>query len=158
VGTKGRTLRGLISSLSCLCVLACAGAPLAPANRDELLATERAFSHRSVEVGPGQAFREYLAPDAVELLGGSPPTRGREAIAAALDSKSGGTALALRWEPEDAAVAASGDLGYTWGRYQLTLTRPGEAPTDRKGKYLTVWRKDPATHQWKAIADTGNPD
>jgi ketosteroid isomerase-like protein len=51
-------------------------------------------------------------------------------------------------------MAASGELGYTYGTYQLK-----SRATDSLmgvGKYATIWIKQ-ADGTWKAILDTGNP-
>lgn len=54
----------------------------------------------------------------------------------------------LRWKPLGAEVAASGDLGYTWGEYEA-------APAGRRGHYLTVWKRQ-KDGTWKVVADVGN--
>jgi len=54
-------------------------------------------------------------------------------------------------------VAASGDLGYAVGTWQLTgKSRKGE-PVSLTGKYMTVWKKQ-ADGSWKVVADMGNAD
>jgi ketosteroid isomerase-like protein len=51
-------------------------------------------------------------------------------------------------------MAASGDIGYTYGTYKIT-----DRYTDSiigVGKYATIWQKQ-KDGKWKAILDTGNP-
>ena len=52
-----------------------------------------------------------------------------------------------------AEVAASGDLGYSWGTSTGTSRETGQQAF--RGKYMTVWKKD-ADGNWKFIADLGN--
>jgi len=54
----------------------------------------------------------------------------------------------LNWKPLGAEVAASGDLGYTWGEYEMV-------PAGRRGHYLTIWRRQ-KDGTWKVTADVGN--
>ena len=48
-------------------------------------------------------------------------------------------------------VAASGDIGYTSGRYEMSA-----AGSTEKGKYVTVWRKE--GDAWKVTEDIFNAD
>ena len=64
--------------------------------------------------------------------------------------------FSLDWDPNYAEVAASGDLGYTVGRYEARSIVAGDTVVN-SGTYLTVWRRqDDGT--WKVKADIGNPD
>jgi len=136
---------------------ACATVHPAPssATRQELLEVERAFSRASQAHGAPAAFADNLAVEAVELAGSGPPIHGRDAIVASLQAKPGSTS-SLTWEPDDAAVAEAGDLGYTWGHYTLTTQAAGKPPSTEQGKYLTIWRRDRSSQRWQAVVDIGN--
>ena len=54
------------------------------------------------------------------------------------------------WTTDHVVVAASGDLGYELGTYQLTGLGP-DGTGDDTGKYVTVWKKVNGT--WKVAAD-----
>jgi len=56
----------------------------------------------------------------------------------------------LSWEPLDADIAASGDLGYTYGIYTVHLP-----DSTILGTYATVWKKN-LNGQWKFVLDVGN--
>jgi ketosteroid isomerase-like protein len=118
--------------------------------REGLMAAERQFAHESVEKGAVEAFRDHLDDDAVELLNGADPIHGRDAIARALETPPGSPKSTLEWSPEDGMV--SGDLGYTWGHYEIT-----ENGESKRGKYMTVWHRD-GSGTWKVVADMGNND
>ena len=123
--------------------------------RAEIIAADKAFSASSLRQGPKAAFLGAIAPDC-KLL--------------AADTRSGADAVnnvfmqlpataTLTWEPSYADVSAAGDLGYTWGRYELKipLSSPGTAPLVRKGTYETIWKRQ-LGGAWKAVLDGGNPD
>lgn len=118
-----------------------------------LLETDRAFALHSVEHGAAEAFRKYLLEDALQLPSGQLPMRGRETIYTEMLKSDG--QYELNWEPREGAVAASGELGYTWGYYTVTI-RGGEGDgQQRRGKYLNVWKKDDEGN-WRVLVDTGN--
>lgn len=133
--------------LSILFLIACA--PAGPevdvaAERGAVLDADRAWSETPPDL---DAFVAAFTPDAVNLMGGSPPSRGVEAIRASTADLFGAPGFALSWEPERADVSACGDLAYTIGSYELT-TDDGTRP----GKYLTVWKKQP-DGAWKVAVD-----
>jgi ketosteroid isomerase-like protein len=59
---------------------------------------------------------------------------------------------AMRWFPTEGEVAASGDLGWTVGRYRVEGP-PGKPPA-AEGAYLTVWARRPGG-PWRAAMDCG---
>ena len=63
----------------------------------------------------------------------------------------------LNWQSTKAEVSRSGELGYTLGTYELTMNDPGGKPVTDRGKYLTLWKKQP-DNTWKVEADIFNSD
>jgi ketosteroid isomerase-like protein len=63
----------------------------------------------------------------------------------------------VAWTPNAADVAASGDLGYTSGTYDLHANAPDGSAFSDHGKYLTTWKKD-ASGAWKVAYDMFNSD
>lgn len=122
----------------------------ATATAAALLEADRAFAAMAVEEGAAVAFRAYLSPDAVRLPPGMYPMRTREAI---YRSMTKGPAATLTWTPVAAEGAASGDLGYTWGTYELRL--PDATGAVEYGTYLTVWELS-AEGAWRVAAATSN--
>lgn len=122
--------------------------------RKQLIETDIAFSQTASQIGVAEAFYEYLAEDAVWLPTGSEPVLGREAVRDKLREAEG---TQLMWEPQFADVARSGELGYTWGLYESrSRTLEGRERVSR-GKYTTIWRRQPPDGRWRAVLDTGNP-
>jgi ketosteroid isomerase-like protein len=52
-------------------------------------------------------------------------------------------------------MAASGDLGYTFGNYVLKAKDKDGKPVVEYGKYATVWKKQ-KDGSWKVVMDMGN--
>jgi ketosteroid isomerase-like protein len=103
----------------------------------------------SRQVGMKKAFLEYIDNDGVLLRPDHPPIVGAEAI----DFLSGinDTSYTLTWKPSRGEIAASGDLGFTFGIYELKTK-----DTSFKGTYVSIWKKQ-NDGAWKFVLDSGNP-
>ena len=58
------------------------------------------------------------------------------------------------WSPTEGAVSIAGDLGYTYGSYELKSQGGDSAPLE-KGYYLHVWKRNRGG-EWKLVADITN--
>jgi ketosteroid isomerase-like protein len=67
------------------------------------------------------------------------------------------TDASISWKTKEVEVAQSGDIGYTSGTYEVTMTDPTGTPVNDRGKYLEVWKKQ-ADGSWKCVADIWNSD
>lgn len=123
--------------------------------RQALLAADAAFSEVAITEGLDVAYERYIAFDAVQLPDGGLPLEGKDAIMSNVDSVVSGNEFNLSWQALDAAVAASGDLGYTWGNYYLEGLDIDGQPYVADGKYLNVWRYTEAAG-WQVLLDMSN--
>jgi uncharacterized protein (TIGR02246 family) len=137
------------------CAHAGTAKPVDPlAARAELMKVDRDFASALHDRGL-DGFAEYVADDAVSLPAGGDVKHGKAAIVegwSELAAKDGPT---LDWQPIDASVSASGDLGYTYGTYTLTYPHTAQGKRVEHGKYTTIWRKQ-KDGKWRFVLDTGN--
>jgi len=63
----------------------------------------------------------------------------------------------LEWHPQGGDIAASGDLGYTYGTWERHSHDKQGRKVVRTGKYLTTWKRQ-RDGTWKIVADLGNAD
>jgi ketosteroid isomerase-like protein len=122
--------------------------------KEEIINADQAFSALSKEMGMKHAFLQYAAQDVVMLRENSFPQKGKNALEERFRTISD-TGFVLIWEPLFADVAASGELGYSYGIYTSTSKDAEGRPTVEKGTYATVWKKD-MNGDWKFVLDTGN--
>ena len=119
------------------------------AYKQSLDAAERAFSDEAQRIGLGPAFVKYGSPDATNLGSGAGFTVGNDKIGADVGSGGG---PGVTWAPNGGViVAASGDLGITWG-----LIRPNVAPKPGEPgafPYTTIWRRAGPDRPWRYIAE-----
>ncbi len=97
------------------------------------------------------------ADDASLLLPNAPIATGKEAIRGATKAVLGDPNFALTFASTKVDVARSGDLAYAQGNYSMTLSDPTGKPATDKGKYVTVFQKQP-DGKWKVLADIINSD
>jgi len=97
------------------------------------------------------AFITHFAEDGVELVdGGGINTKDDMRKQPAWRE---GTSLT--WTPVKAEMAASGDLGYTYGNYVFTAPDKEGKLVTSYGKYTSIWKKQ-KDGQWKVVVDMGN--
>ena len=123
------------------------------ANADTLRQLEADFMKAAAEKGSA-GYMSYYADDAVELPNGTDALQGKENISKTmgfLDQKNNH----LTWTPVGADMAASGDLGYTWGTYEFRATDKDGKPIVDHGKYTSIWKKQ-GDGKWKVVLDMGN--
>jgi ketosteroid isomerase-like protein len=117
----------------------------------ELLKADEDFADLSASTTARQAFAAYMAPDGMMLPRGSDGAiEGYEASLALFD-EGDDPGYELLWQPQFAEVADSGDMGWTWGKYQVVVD--GIQASD--GKYVNIWKKQ-EDGAWKVRLDMGN--
>jgi ketosteroid isomerase-like protein len=124
------------------------------AGRAALSAVDAEFSAAAQKIGIAEAFVRYADPGATMLPPGEDAVTGAGPIRAQFAGMPAGTTLA--WKPFKAEVAASGDLGYTLGTYEMRSTDAEGKPVVRYGKYCSVWKKQ-KDGSWKWVVDVGTP-
>lgn len=129
------------------------GPPRPGSDAARLYETDTQFAAQARVLGVAEAFRQFLAERAVQLPNGELPVQGRQAI---YEHQVQAGDAQLFWEPVAAEVARSGELGYTWGFYEVHIREPDGTLRTGHGKYTTIWEKQP-DGAWKVILDTGNP-
>ena len=117
--------------------------------RDGLRQAEQAFSDEAQRIGIGPAFRRNGSPDATNFGNTAGFTIGADAIGTGLGSEAPPSSVS--WGADEAIVAASGDLGITFG-----LIRPnGPVPEGRPAAapFFTIWRRASPQDPWRYIAE-----
>lgn len=143
-----------LSFAACFCLLAasCASLPTNSANDElRLMETSREWS-RAAASGNVDAIIRYWADDAVVMMSGLPTFRGKEAIRSYVAESMKLPGFRISWEPVEAHVSASGDMGYLLERTQVTVPGPtGELET-QQFRAVTIWRKQ-RDGSWRNVVD-----
>lgn len=116
---------------------------------ESVKAADLAFAARAM-FGVADAFGAYVADDGGNAGPGAEFSFGRDAVAEQFTAVQPGE---LRWAPEIADVATSGDLGFTTGTVDVYQRNPDGSYTFLGiGRYLTIWKKQ-RTGEWRFVID-----
>jgi len=107
--------------------------------RMEIMTTENEFAKMANERGVAEAFTTFAADDAV-ITRNNRIIEGKRAIANYYNDQID-QEVKLEWTPHFIDVAASGDLGYTYGNYTFTATDSSGQIIKQDGVFHTVWKK-----------------
>jgi ketosteroid isomerase-like protein len=118
-------------------------------SKGEIDAADRALNRAVGERG-WQALGDVLANDARLHREGEQPLTTRAEARRWLESPAGPDVVSLTFV--DGGAAASGDLGYSYGRYQTSSAR---AKTT-SGYYVRMWRRE-AGDTWRVVVDVASP-
>ena len=102
----------------------------------------------SRKTGMKKAFLEYIDNEGILLRPNHPPIAGADAID--FLSQVNDSSYTLTWIPSGGEIAASANLGFTYGIYKLEMK-----DTILKGTYVSIWKKQP-DGKWKFVLDSGN--
>lgn len=117
--------------------------------RGDLLSTEREYSRASAKRGSVEAFLTYASADVRVLRNGKQPFIGRKAAASAWAPLT----IEWTWTSQFADVSTSGDLGYSYGLYEMRNKATNSVA--ETGNYMRVWKR--VRGAWKLILDVTDP-
>ena len=86
--------------------------------KEEILNAEEEFAKMAKEQGVNKAFEAYAAENGV-IARNDEIIQGREAIRNYFEASSF-TEVVLQWKPDFVDASASGDLGYTYGKFDFS--------------------------------------
>jgi len=115
----------------------------ADAAREELLGIDRAFATAAAQEGTIPAYERHASKQLRLYRNDRFPALGWKAARSVLKGEPG----SLSWEPLTADVAASGDLGYTYGS-----ARRGDGTASDTRSYVRIWRRD-EKGAWSLVLD-----
>ena len=106
---------------------------------------------RATAEGNLERILSLMAEDVVFLIAGQPPTRGREAFAAASRAAEG--KFRFEGKPDIQEIHVAGNYAYCWNHLSVTITPlQGGSPTQRAGHTLSVFRKE-SDGRWVLFRD-----
>jgi ketosteroid isomerase-like protein len=122
--------------------------------RRELLEVDAAFSRATTERGL-EGFLSFFSEDAAILSSDARTITGKPDIRSHYSKAFSTPGFKIAWTPAEAHLHGVGELGYTYGTFQITTRDESGCPSSRTGQYCTIWRKQP-DGAWKIILDIGD--
>ena len=159
----GKHARGLIATIV-FTTLSFGCAPQQPATPPDTRAADEAAIRKadtdwsnSAQTKQVDTWVAYYTDDATVLPPNEPMATTKDAIRKSIGDLLSLPALSLKWQPTKVEVSKSGDIGYSFGTYEMTANDPQGKPTTDRGKYVEVWKKQ-ADGSWKCAVDTYSSD
>ena len=118
--------------------------------KTEITDAEKAFAQMAADSGVATAFLHFAAEDAV-LQRNNAIIKGKSEIQQYFNEQTLQN-ISLEWAPDFVEVAASGELGYTFGKFTFSASDTTGAPLEAKGIFHTVWKRQ-ANGEWKFVWD-----
>ena len=122
------------------------------AERKSLLNTDKEWA-AAAKAGDVKKIVTFWAGDAIDYFPNSPAAVGKNAILKLVKKNRSIPGFTLSWEPMKAEVAASADLGYTSGAFQVSMNDAEGNPLTKSGNYVCLWKKR-NDGSWKCIVET----
>jgi ketosteroid isomerase-like protein len=147
----------ILAAIGALTLSACTTVPISSSNEEaRLMAISREWSAAAASGDLGRVVN-YWGDDATVMMEGLPTFRGKNAIRDYVAESYKIPGFKISWEPLEAHVSASGDMGYIIERSQVTLPHSTGKLSTTYFRGVTVWRKD-ADGQWRNAVDISNSD
>jgi len=118
------------------------------AYKEEIVKTEKEFEAAAKEEGLASAFSRFA--DSTGVISRGELVKGKDSIR--LFYEKSRSDVHLTWSPDFVDVAASGDLGYTYGHYLYEATDSTGKPIQSRGIFHTVWKRQ-KDGSWRFVWD-----
>jgi ketosteroid isomerase-like protein len=119
---------------------------------DSLLQTDREWA-AAAAAGDIARLTTFWAEDATNFFPGAPVAHGKEAIRELVKRNRSQPGFSVTWNPTRAVVSESGDLGYTFGAFELAASDSSGNLVQRDGHYVAIWRKQ-TDGTWKCEVES----
>lgn len=119
----------------------------------KLMEANRAWANAATP----EVFFSFFDKDALMMAPDKGISKGHEEIGKTLAEFQALPGFKISWEPQEATVSSSGDLGYTIDRIVVSFDGEDGKTVQFFEKGVTIWKKD-AKNNWKCVVDIWNVD
>jgi ketosteroid isomerase-like protein len=149
-----RTIGIVLATLLVILAAGCQQAVNPSAERDAIREVERAGINAANKGDINTWLAAYTA-NATLMPPAADPVKGRVSMEAWGKIEFTKPGFALKYENDQTELSKTADMGYTMGRYELTVNDDKGNPVVERGKYVRLFRKQ-TDGAWKCTADMWN--
>ena len=102
-------------------------------------------------------YFSFIGEDGIMMAPGQPLLEGHEKIRSVLQEFQALPGFKVTWEPQEALVSKSGDLGYTIDKMLVNFDDENGGTVNQFQKVVSVWKKN-EQGEWKMVVDIWNAD
>jgi len=128
----------------------------APTDEQTIRDLDKEWSH-AAENNDAAKFASFYSETGSALPFNAPISTGRVKVQELWTQLMAKPGFSLRFAPTRIEIAASKDMAYDIGTFELKLNDAQGSPMTIPGKYVVVWKKQKGGN-WKAEADIFNTD
>ena len=155
MNSTGKDVLARVAFLSIGLLLSCSNqetidAKLIEQAKTDIVKTEEAFEQYVTENGDKEGYLAFADPNAALSRDGNIYS-GKSEIARYFDERES-EVISLKWKTDFVEVSASGDLGYTYGKYKGIGKDSVGNQFEWDGIFHTVWKKQ-EDGSWKLVFD-----
>ncbi|WP_430905776.1 YybH family protein [Maribacter sp. 2-571] len=146
----------VLTVLAGLMMLSCTNrqtAELSQEGEAQLLETSREWS-KSFST---EAYFSFIGEDGIMMAPDQPLLQGHEKIRKVLSEFQSIPGFNVTWEPQQAFVSESGDLGYTIDKMLVSFEDENGSTVKQFEKVVSIWKKN-EEGVWKMAVDVWNTD
>ena len=122
----------------------------------KLINTSKAWS-AAAQTNNMENILSYWADDAVVMSPGRPSFKGKPAIRSMVEESKKIPGFEISWEPLQASVAESGDMGYLLEKQKVSFIDSLGNRIWQTNRAVTIWKKD-KDGNWKNVVDVWNAE
>ncbi len=125
------------------------------AEGEKLMETSREWSKHAA-AGDVEKTVNYWTEDAVMYDANRPTLRGKTAIRKMVEESLKIPGFKISWEPKEAVISKSGDMGYLHEESIITLSDSTGKPVTMRFNGVTIWEKQ-TDGSWKNVVEAMMP-
>ncbi len=126
------------------------------AEQEKLMQLSRDWS-QAASTGDIDKMLSYWSEDAVLFSSGELAIKGKKGLRDMLEGSMKTPGFRISWEPLNAEISESGDMGYLIEKTEISFTDSDGATQTQKNNAVTIWRKQ-SDGSWKNVVDISTPD
>ena len=119
--------------------------------KQEIVQTEKEFEKMVNDEGIEKGFT-FFAADNAAMIRDENIISGKDQFREYFKSPFWGKVKKLEWTPDYVDVSSSGDLGYTYGNYQIEYLDQNNKTVKNNGVFRTIWKRQ-NDGSWKFVLD-----
>lgn len=147
----------LVSFAICACSQPAAQMPDTRASDEAAIRSASAGWSKAAQAKDLDKSTAVFADDGIAMYPKMPILEGKDAIRKGWQQMLSAPGPGLTFATSGIEVARSGDIAWEHGKYEYATADKKGIVSIEKGKYVTVWKKQP-DGSWKVAADIDNPD
>ena len=112
-----------------------------------------AVSHAGQDI---DKILSYWSSEALVMPAGAPAVKGQAALREYVETSLSIPGFSIAWDSSEATISRDGTMAWLVGHNTVTFAGEDGSLQSAEGRFVTVWERDAANHQWRCVIDIWN--